>query len=310
MTPVVLDFDGSSGTVPDALVVALQSWQELIRFGCSLRSMRRLDTLLDTVMPENCGPVLLGSGDFHHVSHLLIRRVARCCRCRVVVMDNHPDNMRFPFGIHCGSWVSHVAALPNVTRVDVVGITSSDVSIGRLWENRWLPLLRGKVRYWCIGTDVRWARRFGLGSAFSVHPTANALIEAFLHSLQPAQPTYLSIDKDVLHPDVARTNWDQGALRETHLNAVISALTPHLAGMDITGDVSAHRYRTRWKRWLSAIDHQPEIPAAALDSWQRTQRAINARLLTHLASTEAHAEPAQCAAQVVRTQDRPATDCS
>ena len=190
--------------------------------------------------------------------------------------------MRFPFGIHCGSWVSHVAALPNVSHVDVVGITSSDVSISRLWENRWRPLLGGKVTYWCIGADVRWAKRFGLGAAFRAHDSADELIESFVQSVRGFEAIYLSIDKDVLHPDVARTNWDQGVLCESHVAHVLRAVEGRLTGADITGEVSAYTYRTHWKRWLSAVDHQPTIPSASLEEWQRAQHAINARLLAHL----------------------------
>ena len=63
----------------------------------------------------------MGSGDFHHVSYLLIERLRRLGRqIQVVVFDNHPDNMRYPFGIHCGSWVWHVSRLPFVERVHVV----------------------------------------------------------------------------------------------------------------------------------------------------------------------------------------------
>lgn len=282
MRPIILDFDDSVGALPDALVVPLQHWQESIRFGCSRRELNRLDAALRHAIPEAHGPVFLGSGDFHHVSYLLIRRATRSSPCRVIVLDNHPDNMRFPFGIHCGSWVSHVAALPNVSHVDVVGITSSDVSLTRLWENRWRPLLDGKVTYWCIGTDVRWVKRFGLGAAFQAHDTADGLIESFVQSARGTEPIYLSIDKDVLHPDVARTNWDQGVLREAHVAHVLRALAGRLAGADVTGEVSAYTYRARWKRWLSAVDHQPTIPAISLEEWQCAQHAINARLLARL----------------------------
>ena len=63
--------------------------------------------------------VLLGSGDFHHLSLPLVelearRQRSRAGSLRVVVLDNHPDNMRFPLGVHCGSWVGRAAALPGV----------------------------------------------------------------------------------------------------------------------------------------------------------------------------------------------------
>lgn len=282
MHPIILDFDQSVSTMPGASVVSLIRWQEDIRFGCSMRRLRELDTVLHHELPLVHGPAFLGSGDFHHVSYLLIRRALRRSNLRLVVLDNHPDNMRFPFGIHCGSWVSHVAALPGVTHIDVVGITSKDVSARGLWENRWRPLLSGKLTYWCIGTDTRWARRLGLGGAFKVAGSADELIQSFVQASRGDERVYLSIDKDVLHPDVAHTNWDQGLLRETHVDAVISALGDRIAGADITGDVSLHRYHTWWKRWLSHLDDQPVIALSMLEEWQRSQNEINARLVARL----------------------------
>src|SRR6185312_4599800 len=109
--PVVLDIDGSVGELPNRLVLPLAEWQEAIRFGCSLATMRRFRTLLDAQLPAHYGTVFTGSGDFHHLSWPLIVRLKPATAIQVVVLDNHPDNMRFPFGVHCGSWVRRVAAL-------------------------------------------------------------------------------------------------------------------------------------------------------------------------------------------------------
>ncbi|MBS0582701.1 MAG: hypothetical protein JSS42_06310, partial [Proteobacteria bacterium] len=103
--PVILDFDRSVGELPDALTIDLADWQEAIRFGCGNRTMEALARKLDAELPRDYGTVFMGSGDFHHLSWPLIRRLRDRERFQVVVFDNHPDNMRFPFGIHCGSWV-------------------------------------------------------------------------------------------------------------------------------------------------------------------------------------------------------------
>ncbi len=284
MRPIVLDFDGSVGPLPDEIRVPLAHWQEKIRFGCSRRDLDRLDGTLDGVLRgQPCGPVFTGSGDFHHVSQPLIRRACALQRCRVVVFDNHPDNMRFPFGIHCGSWVSHVAALPNVARVDVVGITSPDVSAASLWENRLRPLYSGRVTYWCIRPRNRLARHLGLGAAFREFGSAEALLDAFAATIERAPlPVYVSIDKDVLAPEVVRTNWDQGVLREAHLTRTLQAVGDNRIGMDVTGEVSAHAYTTRWKRWLSARDQQPDVSATQAEAWRRDQHRINLNLLAAL----------------------------
>ncbi|GAA0723193.1 hypothetical protein GCM10009105_34990 [Dokdonella soli] len=283
--PIVLDFDRSVGALPGATIIDLADWQEAIRFGCSLRRLREVRAVIESRLPAAHGTVFLGSGDYHHLTWPLIERRATDGPFEIVVFDNHPDNMRFPFGVHCGSWVRKVALLPFVEHVHVLGISSGDVSAAHAWENYLAPLRRGKLSYWTVGVDTRWAARFGLASAFRAFDTPAALIERFIDERGASKrPVYLSIDKDVLSPDVARTNWDQGRLSDADLIHVIDRLAGTLIGSDITGDISAYRYRSWWKRKLSALDEQPEIDAAQLAAWQAQQHALNLRLLEHIAT--------------------------
>lgn len=288
--PLVLDFDGSVTPLPDAQVIDMSTWQDAIRFGCSFRVFHTLEHWLNQNMPSHYGPVLLGSGDFHHISNLLINRLGKANSAKpfqVVVLDNHPDNMRFPFGIHCGSWVSHVARLPFVSHVHVLGITSGDIGIKHAWENRLLPLYRGKLSYWCINVAVGWARRIGLSNAFHKFDSPDELITSFISTqYRHPCPTYLSIDKDVLSVDTVRTNWDQGLMRETHLIDLIAAMKGAIIGCDITGDISQWRYSSRWKRMLSSLDGQDDIvQPLQLASWQQQQRQLNQHLLKILGAS-------------------------
>jgi hypothetical protein len=283
--PVVLDIDGSVGALPGSLVVPLGTWQERIRFGCGMRTFGDFSQALDRTLPGGHGTVFVGSGDFHHVSHALIARRAADGMFKVVVLDNHPDNMRFPFGIHCGSWVRHVAALPCVSHVHVLGITSRDVAATHAWENYLSPLLNGKLTNWCIGVDTGWAARVGLGNRFLSFDSAAELLDRFTESVRhDSMPIYLTIDKDVLSPAVAHTNWDQGCLSEEEMMETIAHCRGRLIGSDITGDVSSYRYRTWWKRWLSALDRQPDVNGGELAGWQREQHDINLRLMDAIAA--------------------------
>jgi hypothetical protein len=280
--PLALDLDGSlrALTYPALDRIELTDWQERIRFGCTRRHWREFSAHLDALLPDTHGPVLMGSGDFHHVSTRLIERQCHHAGLHVLVCDNHPDNMRFPFGIHCGSWVSHVASMPHVARVDVVGICSADVDWPHAWENRLAPLARGRVRYWTIGVKTGWMRALGLSGAARNFDDADSLITALRRELSGAHgPLYLSIDKDVLHETVARTNWDQGCFSLAHLLSIIEATRSRIVGSDITGEISIHPYRTRWKRWLSSLDGQPSIAAADLARWQQQQIEIDKLLL-------------------------------
>jgi hypothetical protein len=126
-------------------------------------------------------------------------------------------------------------------------------------------------------------RTLGLRSAARNFDDAASLISALRHEISGAHaPLYLSIDKDVLSESVARTNWDQGRMLLDDLLSIIDAAAPRIIGSDITGEVSIHRYRTRWKRWLSALDGQPDIAPKDLARWQRRQVEVNGVLLDAL----------------------------
>ena len=214
----VLDFDGSVGELPGAVRVPLEDRQETVRFACRRKRLKELERELAPMLDAGPSPVFLGSGDFHHVSFLLIERLRSLGkRIQVVVLDNHPDNMRYPFGIHCGSWVWHASRLPFVARVLVVGVASPDVEGRRILENHLAPLRSGKIVYHCIRRDLRSLRLAGVRGCRS-YPSAAELLDALPASLGGAQdPVYLSIDKDVLAEDVVRTNWDQGVFRMEEL---------------------------------------------------------------------------------------------
>jgi len=281
MQPLILDLDDSVGALPDAVRVDVRDWHDRLRFACSLRQLQAFGEHLSTLLPASYSTIFFGSGDFHHLSLPLIARAAATSPqpLRVLVFDNHPDNMRFPFGVHCGSWVSRVASLPTVSHIDVVGITSGDIGLAHAWENRLGPLYRGRLRYWSIGVDTGWARRIGLAHAFRNFDSADAMMAALLDELgSDDAAVYLSIDKDVLDPSEARSNWDQGCLRVAHLEAAIAAFRDRLVGSDVNGEVSLAHYPQRWKRLLSAVDQQPVLDAASLAALQSQQHAVNLAL--------------------------------
>jgi arginase family enzyme len=278
--PLILDFDGSVQGLSDTDMIPLSHRQESIRFGCNVKTLRALGEEIPAAPPM----VFLGSGDYHHVSYLLIERLrALQKRIQVVVFDNHPDNMRYPFGIHCGSWVSHVSRLPFVTCVHVLGITSSDVEGLHVWENHLRPLHAGRVRYWCIGPNLRALRRLGIRDSQSFQSAADLLDRFSSECRTWKKPVYLSIDKDVLAPTVVRTNWDQGVMTLEELEQGIDIIRNLAVASDVTGEVSSYQFASLWKRILTRLDRQPEIPSDLLRNWQQQHRAVNQRLLSRLA---------------------------
>jgi arginase family enzyme len=278
--PLILDFDGSVQGLSDADAIPLQYWQERIRFGCTMSSLRALGNEIPAAAPM----VFLGSGDYHHVSYLLVERLRGLkTPIQVVVFDNHPDNMRYPFGIHCGSWVAHVSGLPFVTCVHVLGITSNDVAGLHVWENHLRPLHSGRVRYWCIGPDLRALQRLGIRHSQSFQSAADLLARFAAESRAWTDPVYLSIDKDVLAPTVVQTNWDQGVMTLEEIEQGIDTIAKLVIASDVTGEVSSYQFASLCKRILTRLDRQPDVPADLLSSWQQQQMRVNQRLLAKLA---------------------------
>lgn len=285
--PVILNFDQSVGEINHANMIDVTHWQDDIRFGCSVKKFREFARSLQQLLPENHGTVLMGSGDYHHISLLLIERLNKQYSVdnpiQVIIFDNHPDNMRYLFGIHCGSWVSYVASLPFVSHVHVLGITSNDIGIAHFWENRWKPLYHKKLTYWSLNVNVLWAKKIGLDHAFRHFATPDELIASFLsEQYHNTQPIYLSIDKDVLSEEVIHTNWDQGTLQTYHILDTITSIKQRIIGSDITGELSIWQSLNRFKRFLSSLDKQPTISPANLSNWQQEQHLLNLILLKAL----------------------------
>lgn len=280
MKPLILDFDGSVKGIDDAPVIALRDQQEEIRFACSVRSLQSLGSRIDRSTGGSV--VFLGSGDYHHVTFLLLRNLQPRRPIEVLVFDNHPDNMRYPFGIHCGSWVSHAIKLPFVSRIHVAGITSVDVEGFHAIENRLRPLRNGKVSYWCIGRDLTSLRSLGVRGCRSFPSAAEMLDHLRRHVT--GDDLYLSVDKDVLAPDVACTNWDQGVMRLEELTSTIASLRQRVIAADVTGEISAYHYRGAWKRLLTAVDRQPKFDLSEIEESQSAHAIVNRALLKALES--------------------------
>ncbi|MCL2155676.1 MAG: hypothetical protein FWH53_08435, partial [Leptospirales bacterium] len=100
---LILDFDGSNHGNTQVERVDLRSFEESVRYYATNSIMKKLEySIAEKIKGRKV--FFIGSGDFHHISYLLIKN-SPYKNLHVVVFDNHPDNMIFPFNIHCGSWV-------------------------------------------------------------------------------------------------------------------------------------------------------------------------------------------------------------
>lgn len=289
--PVILDFDNSVQPVTtDELRIPMQDWQETIRFGCTSKAFKQLADFLRGVLPKEHGCVFLGSGDYHHVSALLLSRLShKNVPVDLIVCDNHPDNMRYPFGIHCGSWVYHASKMEHVRHIHVIGISSGDITLRHAWENYLTPLLRKKLKYWSIGASAAWLNSLGLASQHRCFASPDELLQAFLPEVAQSEKVYLSVDKDVFNPRTVTTNWDQGTFSASHVESLITACTGKIVGADICGEVSEYRYRHWFKKMLSLMDGQEQIDPTLLPGWQQEHHNLNTKLLAGIRQAAATA---------------------
>lgn len=273
-----------------ALAVEARDLGPALRLWSRPPALAALTARLRDRAPAGAGAdlVFAGSGDFHHVTPLLIERAVAASGAgavTVVHFDNHPDWVRFENGMHCGSWVGRAARLPGVAKVITVGVCSGDihrpetkradlalVAEGRVELYPWRAPDGGPVLQ--VG-DQGWPSMEAMGEGGFIDLLASRIT---------TENVYVTIDKDVLRADDAVTNWDQGQLSLEGLERLVRAVAgrARVIGADVVGDWSPPRYgpdllSAMLKRGEAFLD-QPRggVPGDVV----RTNEAANLRLLS------------------------------
>ena len=262
-----LDLDGAwrRDQVPFQTLDATK-WGPPLRFSAPAR-------LIDKFYREyeqQLAPFLLyGSGDFHYLSALWIRRVSR--PIVLISFDNHPDWDVRPPKWGCGGWVNRALELSRVKRVSIWGCGNFEC----WWPRRIFGNLRAEragrleVRPWADGRSLRDRQRRGaiLRDNWREH------FESFAENLRGAD-VYVTIDLDCLRANEAATNWESGRFAIADLVWALAKLrnTSRIIAGDICGAFSKPAY-TRWKqRFASEMDH-PKLAWPDLAAAQRLNRA-------------------------------------
>jgi arginase family enzyme len=157
------------------------------------------------------GLTFIGSGNYHYVALALMEELSQ--PFTLILFDHHTDLNEGQLGslLSCGSWV-HQAI-------------------------RRLPHLRQVI---IIGPDPRTAEQVPLSIRRHVVIIPDSRLPEMrrLDQSIPTDHIRISIDKDVLSPEEARTNWDQGHLRLDELCRMIDFLarSKKTDGIDICGE--------------------------------------------------------------------------
>ncbi len=239
----------------------------------------------------------LGSGDFHHISSLLIAQFEE--PITVIVFDHHPDWDIFPPKLGCGAWVSRVLENPRVVKVLLLGMGSDDLTGKGLLTGNLGALKNDRVEIYPLGhaCSVVPFRRVSQNHSADVQQglyTAHIFWkglpdhdapDAFLSILQriSTQKVYISIDKDCLRKEDAITNWEEGRLSLESLLWMLGMIKKKfdIVGMDVTGDYSPLQLSGIWKNLCSRWDHPKGqgVPPLSRDVINSVNERTNCRIL-------------------------------
>ena len=146
----------------------------------------------------------IDSGDYHYVSKILAEGETE--PFTLVLVDNHPDDQEPAFGgvLSCGGWVREMKE-----------------------KN---PLLEG---VWTLGPDHRIRN-----SAGTVDRELEGEIDDILAALE-GKRVYLSVDKDVMDRNSARTDWGQGTYSLEVLKGWLGEiLKKDVVAVDLCGELT------------------------------------------------------------------------
>ena len=255
----------------DLPVCDARDWGPQLRFSAPPRLIEKFYRQYQSQLPAF---VLYGSGDFHHLTALWARQLAK--PAVLVSFDNHPDwDMRPPKWC-CGSWVNRALELPHVQKVSVWGCGNFEC----WWPQQIFGNRRAErtgkleVHPWADGRPLKDRQRRGA----ILSENWRERFAQFVNGLAGAD-VYVTIDLDSLRSDEVVTNWENGRFAIVDLAWALGKLreTCVIIAGDICGGFSEPTY-ARWKqRFASEMDH----PKLARPSPEQI-RALNLAALEKL----------------------------
>ncbi|PZR71709.1 MAG: hypothetical protein DLM73_15340 [Chthoniobacterales bacterium] len=206
--------------------------------------------------------VLYGSGDFHHLTALWVRRVAE--PFVLVSFDNHPDWDVRPPRWSCGGWVNRALELPHVKKISVWGCGNFECWWPRkLFGNRRAEREgRLEVHPWADGRVPSDQDRRGAILRGNWRERFERFVEALAGS-----DVYVTIDLDCLRAGEAVTNWENGRFTLEDIAWALTQLRANagMIGGDICGAFSPPVYARLKQRFVAELDH-PKLPPPDLDA--------------------------------------------
>lgn len=170
-----------------------------------------MNAIRSRIAPYSSGEIhFIDSGNYHYMTRIWLEKISE--PFDLLVFDNHTDMQPPAFGglLSCGGWIyDSVMELPLLQKVILIGPDEEAFS-------RVEPEIQKKVEFL---------------SREKLRGMELMEILDFVKEQTGKNPLYISIDKDVLCPEDADTNWSQGDMRlETMVRCLECAVTRCKAG--------------------------------------------------------------------------------
>jgi len=234
-------------------VIDARAWGPQLRFSAPPRLVEKFYREHETTLAV---PFLLyGSGDFHYLTALRLRRVTE--PVILVSFDNHPDWDVRPPKWGCGGWINRALELPQIKHVAVWGCGNFEC----WWPHQIFGNRRAEhagvleVHPWADDRPPKDQQRKGA----ILRENWRERFEQFSKSLAN-ENIYVTIDLDCLRTEEAVTNWENGGFSVADLQWALGKLheSCRIVGGDICGAYSPPKYARRKQRFAAEFDH-PKI---------------------------------------------------
>ena len=234
--------------------------------------------------PQLAPFLLFGSGDFHHLTALCLRRIDE--PIVVVSFDNHPDWDVRPPKWACGAWVNRALELPQVRRVSIWGCGNFECWWpAQIFGNRRAEReCRIEVHPWADDRSSREQNRRGA----ILRSNWREKFERFVGHLNGAA-VYVTVDLDCLLSGEAVTNWENGRFTADEVVWAIGRLhqTTRILAGDICGPFSTPKYARRTQQLAAEWDH-PKMTRANASGVRDVNFASLVRLWPALTDGDQH----------------------
>ncbi len=271
----ILDFDGSIVKQQNLIsrykteIIDLKGLGPAVRLWMNKKTKNEIEERIRGSTKDSI--TFLGSGDFHHISSILINQFYK--PFSVIIFDFHPDWDTLPPRFGCGSWVNQVLKSKNIEKFILIGVSSDDISSGYVQSGNLDSLKDNRVEIYPYAhkPSLAFFKRIpeNVSFRFNKHLLFNKIYwnelkdknlkDFFLSLLKriPTKEVYLSIDKDCLRKDYALTNWEEGHLSLDELLLILKLIKENLdiVGADIVGDYSKICIKSKFKSICSYFDH-------------------------------------------------------